>query len=263
MRSALGAPGEASRRTRVLMFAGALVAALVLADCGDSGQAREQPASTPTAASPTAQRSATDSIPTTPATSKPAARTSGPAGVPACGAEVPPLTETTLISTPAPDTCSFPVGGSPSPACPIQPTEVVDGTETRPPTPSDLLSGSPTAGFGRFGGERGSSMCFAVYPGDKVFLTNGDQGVLLPSSSDPLRVAGRTQLARSAAIWGAASSTVDHVELQDSARPNGIAVTLSPVGSGVRVFVAPVSAGSSTITAFGPDGTVMQVVKQG
>lgn len=85
----------------------------------------------------------------------------------------------------------------------------------------------------------------------------------LPAGPDPLRVAGGTQLARSDAIWGAASGKVDHVQLQDSARPNGIAVTLSPVGTQVRVFVAPVSAGSVTITAFGPDGTVLQVVKQG
>ncbi|SDP36129.1 hypothetical protein SAMN04515671_3882 [Nakamurella panacisegetis] len=106
-------------------------------------------------------------------------------------------------------------------------------------------------------------MCFAAYPGGAVFLTNGARGVLLPSSSDPLRVAGRTQLARSDAIWGAASGKVDHVQLQDSARPKGVAVTLSPVGTQVRVFVAPVSAGSVTVTAFGPDGTVMQVVKQG
>jgi len=113
------------------------------------------------------------------------------------------------------------------------------------------------------GGRGGGPICLLVYPGDAVFLTNGTQGVLLPSSSDPLRVAGRTQLARSDAIWGAASGKVDHVQLQDSARPNGIAVTLSPVGTQVRVFVAPVSAGSVTITAFGPDGTVLQVVKQG
>lgn len=106
-------------------------------------------------------------------------------------------------------------------------------------------------------------MCFAVYPGDAVFLSNGAQGVLLPSASDPLRVAGRTQLAKSDAIWGAVSGKVAQVRLQDSARPNGVAVTLSLVGTQVRVFIAPVSAGSATITAFGPDGTVMQVVKQG
>lgn len=106
-------------------------------------------------------------------------------------------------------------------------------------------------------------MCFAEYPGAAVFLTNGAQGVLLPSSNDSVRVAGRTQLARSDAIWGAVSGKVDHVQLQDSTRPTGVAVTLNPVGTQVRVFVAPVSAGSATITAFGPDGTVMQVVQQG
>ncbi len=94
-------------------------------------------------------------------------------------------------------------------------------------------------------------------------LTNGARGVLLPSSRDPLRVAGRTQLARSDAIWGAASSKVDHVQIQDSARPNGVAVALTEVDTQVRVFVAPISAGSATVTAFAPDGTVMQVVKQG
>ena len=201
---------------------------------------------------------------TTSKTSIDTAPASGSAGVPVCGSYVAPFTETTLISTPAADICSVPDGGSASPTCPIQPTEVVQGTETRPPAPGDLLSGSPIAGFGRFGGAGGGSMYFTVYPSDTVFLTNGERGVLLPSSRDPLRIAGRTQLARSDAIWGAASSKVDHLQLQDSARPNGVAVTFSPIGTTqVRVFVAPVSAGSATITAFSQDGTVLQAVKQG
>lgn len=199
----------------------------------------------------------------TSATSNPAALTSKFAGIPVCGSDVPPFTESTGISTPAPDTCSFPTGGSASPGCPVQPTEVVTGNETRPPAAGDRVSGSPVAGFGRFGGRGGGSMCFVEYPGGAVILTNVDQAVLLPSSKDPIRVAGRTQLARSDAIWGAVDGRIDHVKLQDSARPNGVAVTLKPVDSRVRVFVAPVSAGSVTITAFAGDGTAIQIVRQG
>lgn len=246
-----------------------LIAAAIAVGCGAGSEQSVQTAAPATSVALTDSAGtpvmppATDSIPKTGATSIPAAPASGSAGIPVCGSDVPPFTETTLTSTPAPDTCSFSAGGSASPTCPTQPTEVINGEQTRPPAAGDLLSGSPIAGFGRFGGAGGGSMCFAVYPSAAVFLTNGAQGLLLPSSNDALRVAGRTQLARSDAIWGAASDKVDHVELQDSARPNGIAVTLSTVGPQVRVFVAPVSAGSATITAFGSDGTVMQVVKQG
>lgn len=243
-----------------------LIAAAITVGCSAASQ-RSVKTAAPTASVALVESKGTPVMsPATEAGNKiaiPAAPASGSAGIPVCGSDVAPFTETALTSTPAADTCSFPDGGSASPTCPIQPTEVVEGTETRPPAPGDLLSGSPIAGFGRFGGAGGSSMCFTVYPGDAVFLTNGERGVLLPSSRDPLRVAGRTQLARSDAIWGAASSKVDHVQLQDSARPNGVAVTLSPIDTTqIRVFVAPVSAGSATITAFGQDGTVLQVVKQ-
>lgn len=189
------------------------------------------------------------------------ALTPPPGGIPVCGSAVPSFTESSATSTPAPDTCSFPEGGSGSPTCPEQPTEVVTDHETRPPTAEDRLSGSPIAAFGRFGGEGGGSMCFAEYPGGAVFLSNTDRAVLLPPSSDPMRVAGRTQLARSDAVWGAVDGRVDHVELQDASRPNGVAVALAVVDPAVRVFVAPVSAGSATITAFAADGTIIQVVR--
>ncbi len=246
-----------------------LIAAAITVGCGAAGEQSVQTAAPTTSvamvdsAGTPVTPPATDSIPKTGATGIPAAPVSGSAGIPVCGSDVPPFTENTLTSTPAPDTCIFPAGGSASPTCPIQPTEVVEGTETRPPAPGDQLSGSPLAAFGRFGGAGGGPMCFAEYPGAAVFFTNCARGVLMPSSSAPLRVAGRTQVARSDAIWGAASGKVDHVQLQDSARPNGVAVTLRPVGTQVRVFVAPVSAGSATVTAFGPDGTIMQVAKQG
>ncbi len=244
-----------------------LVAAAMVAGCTAASERSVQSAvgttsiglSDPAGAS--VMPSAADSIPKTTTTSSAEVLASAVVGIPVCGSQVPPFVETTLTSTPAPDTCSFPDGPSASPGCPAQPTEVVIGTETRAPGPGDLLSGSPVAGGGRFGGRGGGSVCMSVYPSGAVFLTNSAQGILLPSSGDPLRVAGRTQLARSDAIWGAASSAVDHVELQDSGRPDGVAVTLNPYGPRVRVFIAPVSAGPATITAFGPGSTVLQVVK--
>jgi hypothetical protein len=106
-------------------------------------------------------------------------------------------------------------------------------------------------------------MCFAGYPAGAVLLTNADRAVLLLASDAALRLAGRSVLARSAALWGAVDQTVDHVEVQDAAGPNGVPVQLSPVGPQVRVLIAPVSAGPAKITAFSQDGTAIQVASQG
>lgn len=112
-------------------------------------------------------------------------------------------------------------------------------------------------------------MCFAEFANGAVLVTNSDQAVLLPSSGDPLRLAGRTQLARSEAVWGAVGDTVDHVELQDAARPNGVPVTLNTLqmtlniaGPRERVFVIPVAAGPATITAFDANGQVIQTARR-
>lgn len=184
-------------------------------------------------------------------------------GIPVCGSAFATFSAPSGTSTPAPDTCSFPEGGSASPTCPNQPTEVVAGTETRPPAAGEQVTGTPIAAFGRFGGRGGGSMCFADYPGGAVLISNAEQAVLLLPSQDPMRVAGRTELARSDAVWGAVDGRIDHVELRDSARPNGVTVPLTPVDSRIRVFVAPVSAGPMTVTAFTPAGTAVQVVHQG
>lgn len=184
-------------------------------------------------------------------------------GIPVCGSAYTPFTASSGTSTPAPDTCSFPEGGSASPTCPDQPTEVVAGTETRPPTAGERVSGTPIAAFGRFGGRGGGPMCFADYPGGGVLISNDGVGVLLPPSEDPMRVAGRTQLARSDAVWGVVDARIDHIEIRDSARPNGITVPLTPVDSRIRVFVAPVPARPATVTAFSPAGTAVQTVRQG
>ncbi|MGI8417615.1 MAG: hypothetical protein ACR2P2_15725 [Nakamurella sp.] len=112
-------------------------------------------------------------------------------------------------------------------------------------------------------------MCFSEFANGAVLVTNSDQAVLLPPSGDPLRLAGRTQLARSEAIWGAVGDTVDHVELQDAARPSGVPVTLNTlemtgniVGPRERVFVIPVAAGPATITAFDANDQVIQTAKR-
>jgi len=216
----------------------------------------------PRTAAPTANASTPFISPTDrPATSVPLL-VPGAETVPVCGSDVPPLPKSSATSTPAPDTCTFPTGGSASPACPSEPTIVVTADETRAPLSADRLSGSPIAGFGRFGGREGGSMCFSEYPAGVVLLTNEVQAVLLVPSDVPLRLAGRPQLARSEALWGAVDTTVDHVELQDSARLNGVPVKLIQVGLLARVFVAPVAVGSATITAFGSDDKV-QVVRQG
>lgn len=55
---------------------------------------------------------ATEATPKTGATSTVAAPASRSASIPVCGSDVAPFTEATLTSTPAPDTCSFPIGGA-------------------------------------------------------------------------------------------------------------------------------------------------------
>ncbi len=152
---------------------------------------------------PSTDRSATALI------SDPAARTADSGGIPVCGSDVPPFMGSGSTSTPAPDTCSFPAGGSASPTCPDQPTEVVTANETRSPAAGDRLSGSPIAAFGRFGGRGGRSMCCAEYRGGAVLLSNTDQAVLLPPSTDPMRVAGARswpEVTQSGAPWTAGST---------------------------------------------------------
>lgn len=112
-------------------------------------------------------------------------------------------------------------------------------------------------------------MCFSEFANGAVVVTNSDQAILLPPSPDPLRLAGRTQLARSEALWGVVGNTVDHVELQDAARPSGVPVTLNTLemtgntaGPRERVFVIPVAAGPATITAFDANGQVIQTAKR-
>lgn len=184
--------------------------------------------------------------------------------VPSCGYAVPALTEDGPTRTPPPDTCHF--TGS-SPGCPSPVSVVVEGTSTRTlarPTEVRLRS---IGGFGRWGGRTGGPMCFAEFPDRSIQMSNDDQVTLIRHNEQFIVYAHLIELARSPGVWGVVTAQTATVRVQDSTRSDGIAATLYSlsIGGGTaerppgvradQVFIAPVSSGPVTVTAYDASGS--------
>ncbi|WP_353651090.1 hypothetical protein ABLG96_09490 [Nakamurella sp. A5-74] len=189
--------------------------------------------------------------------------------VPPCGYEQPAITPGEPDATPAPDTCQF-TGGSP--ACPTQATAVVDSGTTRQVEPSAANHPPILGGFGRWGGQRGGSMCFTEFADQSVQMTNGNTAILVVHNDNAIINAERIELARSAGVRGIVSGKVVTVMVRDPARPQGVEARLYgldngtgpaavPTGAeGLRIFLAPVSSGPATVTAYDSSGAELGAV---
>jgi hypothetical protein len=127
------------------------------------------------------------------------------------------------------------------------PTMIVSDAATR--TLATWTTPSGGTGSRIYSGARGY-ICIGQDGNGAIWMSDGEQGILVEPNDHPIVYASRIDLARSSGVWGIVPLTVTGVQIVDAARPDGTRAELDLLpGGDHRVFLAPASSSDVTIIA--------------